>query len=315
MLLLPVSALSARGQQATRKGFRPVRSADTFPPVTSFPVKTGKEADGLLAPSQLVLGVVVGKEARAYPISRLSSPADHIVNDTLGGRPIAVTFCNLCRDGIVYDRAAAGRVLTFAVSGELWDKNMVMEDRETGSKWVQITGQAEAGPLKGTSLAPLASVLTDWATWSKQHPGGSVALPGDGKNNIKATREQVLQHADRFVVGLTKGDRAAAWGLPLLLRRRVVNSRVGPQPVVVTFDRTSVTARAYGRSVGDRVLTFGQRHGKLTDRQTGSTWDAATGQSTAGPLRGTHLTPLPAVVVWQAAWLRFHPQGDLHTMH
>lgn len=72
--------------------FQPQRVVDRFPPITEFPVKPVREAAGALNSSELVIGVTVGKEARAYPINMMTGPQREILNDTLGGKVIAATW-------------------------------------------------------------------------------------------------------------------------------------------------------------------------------------------------------------------------------
>jgi cytochrome c biogenesis protein CcdA len=77
-----------------------------------------------------------------------------IVNDTVGGVPVAVTFCPLCGSAIVFDRTLPnGTASTFGVSGGLIDSNMIMFDRETRGLWQQSTGRSLAGPFVGSELA------------------------------------------------------------------------------------------------------------------------------------------------------------------
>lgn len=72
--------------------FQPRRVLGSFPPITQFPVKTVREARDALNPSELVLGVMVGKESRAYPINMLTGPQREILNDALGGKAIVATW-------------------------------------------------------------------------------------------------------------------------------------------------------------------------------------------------------------------------------
>lgn len=73
--------------------FNPVRQALPATPTVTFPIKSAREADDLLNPAELALGVVVEGEARAYPVSRLNAaPAQKVLNDTLGGRAIAAVW-------------------------------------------------------------------------------------------------------------------------------------------------------------------------------------------------------------------------------
>ncbi len=72
--------------------FRPQRVVKPFKPITSFPILSAQNAAGRINDAELVLGVVIGKEARAYPINMLTGPQREILNDTLGGRAMAATW-------------------------------------------------------------------------------------------------------------------------------------------------------------------------------------------------------------------------------
>ena len=72
--------------------FKPRRAVDPFSPITEFPVKRVREARDALDPSELVIGVTVDKQARAYPVNMLTGPQREILNDTLGGKAIAATW-------------------------------------------------------------------------------------------------------------------------------------------------------------------------------------------------------------------------------
>ena len=84
--------LPAPWSVAQDREFQPrvVLPADRFPPITDFPVLAAKDAK--LADNELILGVVVAGEARAYPINMLTGPEREIINDELGGRSIAATW-------------------------------------------------------------------------------------------------------------------------------------------------------------------------------------------------------------------------------
>jgi hypothetical protein len=121
-----------------------------------------------------IVGVEVGSEARAYPIRQL----DHheVVNDVLGGVPIAVTYCPLCDSAVVarrdvdFDAAREGETLTLGVSGYLFDSDVLLYDAETETFWQQITGRAVVGPQTGRQLVRLESTRTTWAAWRGAKP-------------------------------------------------------------------------------------------------------------------------------------------------
>ena len=113
-----------------------------------------------------------GAKPRAYPIRYLTW--HEIVNDEVGGLPIAVTFCPLCNSGITFDRRTEHGVLSFGVSGKLRNSNMVMYDRETESWWQQAMGEAIVGDLLGTELQQLPTWMESWAQFTARNPDGLV---------------------------------------------------------------------------------------------------------------------------------------------
>ena len=113
-----------------------------------------------------------GAQPRAYPIRYLTW--HEIVNDTVGGVPVAVTFCPLCNSGITFDRRVKGQLLSFGVSGKLRNSDMIMYDRETQSWWQQAEGRAIVGQLTGTPLRTLPSWMESWAEFKARNPKGLV---------------------------------------------------------------------------------------------------------------------------------------------
>lgn len=120
---------------------------------------------------------IAGATPRAYPIRYLTW--HEIVNDTVGGIPVAVTFCPLCNSGITFDRRVKGQVLTFGVSGKLRNSDMVMYDRETESWWQQAIGTGIVGHFTGTELRQLPTWMESWSEFKERNPNGLVMVePG-----------------------------------------------------------------------------------------------------------------------------------------
>jgi hypothetical protein len=119
-----------------------------------------------------VLGVSWNGAARAYPVAILDW--HELVNDTLAGRPILVSYCPLCGTGIVFDRRVDGNARSFGVSGLLYRSDLLMYDRETDSLWSQISAEAVTGPLLGRRLQLVRSSMTRWGAWQETHPDTTV---------------------------------------------------------------------------------------------------------------------------------------------
>ncbi len=128
-----------------------------------------------LEPREPVITLEIeGQVPRAYPIRYLTW--HEIVNDEVGGIPVAVTFCPLCNSGITFDRRVAQGTLSFGVSGKLRNSDMIMYDRETESWWQQAIGEAIVGDLTGTELVSLPSWMESWEAFSTRNPDGLVMV-------------------------------------------------------------------------------------------------------------------------------------------
>jgi hypothetical protein len=140
------------------------------------------ERGKLLVSSDLVVGVFIGGEARAYPLRLLRW--HEAVNDSLGGRSIAVTYSPLSGAVAVWDRVLDGEVLELAVSGRLLDSNTLLYDRRPvggiSCLWHQLSGEALSGPAVGQALSPLPAALQTWGEWLSAHPETTVIAP-DGE--------------------------------------------------------------------------------------------------------------------------------------
>jgi hypothetical protein len=133
-------------------------------------------AEAELPDQEPVLSVTIGAETRAYPVRILIW--HEIVNDVVGGVPVAVTFCPLCNTGLVFDRRLEGRVLEFGTTGKLRHSDLVMDDRTTESWWQQLLGEAIVGELTGKQLAMIPARLESFARFKERAPGGKVQVPG-----------------------------------------------------------------------------------------------------------------------------------------
>lgn len=113
-----------------------------------------------------------GATPRAYPLRYLTW--HEIVNDEVGGIPVAVTFCPLCNSGMVFDRRVGGELLSFGVSGKLRNSDMVMYDHQTESWWQQAVGTGIVGRFTDRELTQLPTWMESWAEFTARNPDGLV---------------------------------------------------------------------------------------------------------------------------------------------
>lgn len=141
-----------------------------------------REAGEFLDDSDPGIGLVVEGESRFYPYRILVW--HEIVNDTVDGVPVLVTYCPLCATGIVFQREIDGKAEEFGVSGRLWQSNLLMYNRASSedgeSLWSQVLGEAVVGVHTGKKLSIVPSDIVRWADWKKLHPGASVLSEDTG---------------------------------------------------------------------------------------------------------------------------------------
>jgi hypothetical protein len=128
----------------------------------------------------IVFGVIVDGEARAYPKNIME--VHEMVNDTLGGRRIGMPYCTLCGSAQVYftDGDAESEIPVLRTSGLLTRSNKVMYDLNTFSVFDTFTGRALSGPLQGTELEQVSTVVTTWGLWKDAHPETTIVAEDGG---------------------------------------------------------------------------------------------------------------------------------------
>ena len=149
-----------------------------IPAADNPPVQSAEDARWL-KDDDIVFGVVIEGEARAYP--RRIMEVREMVNDTLGGRDIGMPYCTLCGAAQAYytDNMPEGvERPVLRTSGLLIRSNKVMYDLETYSVFDTFLGKAVTGPLheKGIALEPVSVVTTEWGAWKEAHPDTTVLI-------------------------------------------------------------------------------------------------------------------------------------------
>jgi hypothetical protein len=202
-------------------------------------------------------------EARCYPVRLMIW--HEVVNDTLGGVPIAVAYNALCGSAVAYDRRVGGETLELRMSGLFHNSNPMLYDRREGgegeSLWSQFTGRAVAGPAaeRGAMLRRLPLALTHWADWRGLHPNTTVLKPQKERMRVYKS-EPYSQYATddklKFPVSPLPTE-----GPPI--KSPCIGVRVGESWHVFEVEALAQSADGGGRavrSIGDAVVTFACRN-------------------------------------------------------
>ena len=310
---------------------------DNIPSIDSPEFIGTSEASAWLKDVEPVVALEIDGDARAYPLQILTW--HEIVNDSVGGVPVTVTFCPLCNSAIAFDRRLDGEVLEFGVSGNLRNSDLIMYDRQTHSWWQQFTGEGIVGQHAGRDLEHLSASIVSFADFKEAQPDGKVLSRDTGfarqyGRNPYAGYDTADGNPFLFtgdldgrllpverVIAVTVDEVDVAFPLGVLQEEGVINYEIGDRQIAVfhKFGTTSAldaTVIADSRDVGSagvfdavldgQLLTFGIQDEGIVDDQTGSNWNIL-GTAIDGPLVGQSLAPIVHGNHFWFAWAVFKP--------
>lgn len=303
-----------------------------------------KKAKTWLGQNEPVLVVEVDDVARAYPLQIMLF--HQIINDTLKGRPLLITFCPLCNSALVFSRRVGGKTLTFGTTGKLRNSGLIMYDRQTESWWQQFTATGIVGTQTGEKLAlDRSSQIISFETFSQRHAKGKVLSrdtgfrrqyglnPFQGYDAIENSPIMLVDEADprlpamERVLNISLNGDYKLYPYGVINEFSVINDSVGDTPVVVLTgsgyvspldqkdivdSKTIPLAVAYDRTLDGTVMTFSKVGGDIVDKPTGSTW-TLFGEAIAGPLKGSQLERVDSGTNFAFAALAFRPEANVYS--
>jgi len=309
---------------------------DGIPPIDNPHLEAISQVESL-QPHSPVIALEINGDARAYPLAILTR--HEIVNDAVGGVPVAVTFCPLCNSAIAYDRRVGETVLRFGVSGNLRNSDLIMWDDQTESWWQQLTGEAIVGEYTGTLLDVVPSQVVGYAAFASNFPDGQVVTGDQDKPWMSYGRNPYVGYdsnhspllftgkldtrlpATRRVFVTLIEEIPIAYPFTQLARQRVIHDRIGVTDVVIfwkagassALDAAQIDeskdvgmAAMFIPRLNERTLTFRAVGQHFLDNETHSQWNIF-GQAVAGELAGERLEQVNAFPHFWFAWAAFYP--------
>ena len=275
--------------------------------------------------SDTVLGLEINGDVRAYPLSILVW--HEIVNDNVGGVPVAVTYCPLCFTNQVFERVIDGQEVEFGTSGKLYNSNLVMYDRLTDSYWSQALGKAIVGELTGYELSTIPFDVIKWGDWKSLHPDSVVLTTNTG--HVRAygvdpygnyyTETRIIfpventdnrMHPKEIILGFNDGDVYKAYKQQDVESAVIINDQINNNPIFLV-SLYPENARAFERTVDGKVLEFFFKDESIIDKETNSEWNY-DGVAISGSLVGTELNRIPFNPGFWFEWIAFHPDTDVY---
>ncbi len=275
-------------------------------------VVMASKSQNKLPGDRLVIGVEKNDEAKAYPVEFLAY--HHQVRDSLGGKPIIVTYCSVCRTGRVFEPVVNGLPEQFRLVG-MNHFNAMFEDATTKSWWRQVNGEAIAGSLKGAQLPEVVSRQMTVEKWFELYPEGLVMQPDEafihtydphgnfekGKSKGSLTRtDSGSWKAKSWVIGIETDQSSKAYDWNELLAKRVINDTIGEKFIVLALASDGSSFAAFERPA-DKLFTLNDRDELHAD----STLYDFAGKNLTAPT--DHLIPIQASQEYWHSWHTFHP--------
>jgi hypothetical protein len=263
----------------------------------------------------LVVGVVHNGKAKAYPIEIIGY--HHQVRDTVGDKPVMVTYCTVCRTGRIFSPDVDGKAENFRLVG-MDHFNAMFEDESTKSWWRQVSGEAITGPSKGRKLDEIFSEQMSLRSWLEQYPMSEIMQPdslfqkdyddlkGFDKGTIKSgleKRDSLSWKEKSWVVGVEINNKARAYDWNELVSMRLIQDTLDATPIAILLEGDTASFHVYKRD----TLSFSVTpEGLITDKQTGSRWNFQ-GKSVEGMLKGSQMQVIQSYQEFWHSWRTFHP--------
>jgi hypothetical protein len=281
-------------------------------------------SENKVSAKKIIIGVAINGQAKAFPIEVIGY--HHQVRDTIGGEPLMITYCTVCRTGRVFSPIVNNKLENFRLVG-MDHYNAMFEDETTKSWWRQVNGEAIAGPLLGTTLTEVPSEQMSLQAWMDRYPNTLVMQPDpafkdryeslekydEGKMEGKLEGRDSLSWKDKsWVVGVPMGLFAKAYDWNQLVKDRVINDRIKGLPVMLALESDSISFHSWVPVVGKDTLRFSYSDSlKILVDQNQSRWNWK-GECVDGTMKGTKLETVQSYQEFWHSWKTFHPNTEIY---
>ncbi|WP_169656715.1 DUF3179 domain-containing (seleno)protein [Flammeovirga aprica] len=298
-----------------------------------------------------VVVVAAGREFKAYPLDFLMF--HQVINDRIGGMPIAITYCPLTDAVEVYERRfqykGVQRELTLHPSGMIRKSNIILYDQQSESWWQQYNGKSYTGEFKGHELVKYPVLRMTMGQYFDNYRYGLVMKFNErdellpyGKNpyynydNVLVEKPLHLNYmpSERLmpmerIVAVKLLDEHVIYPLEDVQERGVINDKPLDMYIAVFYSGASTSMLAgrdihTNKKIGSvavyssfhegQSLSFSKEGEVFRDDQTQSVWNFS-GRCIEGKLKGQQLKMLKFSQNFSFPELDFYPNSLIYNIN
>ena len=304
---------------------------DGIPSIDNPKFESIAQADSWLDDNELVVGLKIGNDVRAYPHDILDW--HEIVNDSVGDQVVSITYCPLTGTALCWSRKLKLGVTTFGVSGLIYNSNLIPYDRETDSNWSQLVFKAVNGPIQGEEVNMFPLVEMNWGAWKKMYPSSKVLSRETGFDRQYGIYpygdylqldqliyfpiiplNQTLPLKERML-GVVEGEKCKVYRMDKFQSGLTIyNDIFEEKEIVVAGDSKGNWGVSYGRKLKDgsviELVPSSKSLPILMTDEEGNEWDIF-GEAVSGPRAGEKLAFSPSFMGYWMGFSSFYPEPEI----
>jgi len=281
--------------------------------------------------SDRVVGVFVNGQYHAYPHRILDW--HEVVNDAVDTDVFVLSYCPLTGSALAWDVSDDATNTEFGVSGLLYNSNLILYDRASGSRWSQMLQQSVWGDRSGERAEPIRVIETSWPTWQSMYPDSLVLTLETGflrpydvypYSSYRTNSDLIFPiedlddrlHPKRRVIGIHSNAASKVYQIDSFgSTTQAINDHFDGNPIVVVGNSDLDIAAIYSRELDDgTILDFSPVPNQLPvvmSDSEGNDWDIF-GNAVSGPRTGVRLERTTSFTAMWFAWAAFFENTEIH---
>ena len=283
--------------------------------------------DSFLNSDDLVIGVKIGNETRAYPHKILDW--HEIVNDEINGQKMTINYCPLTRTGFVWKVQNLSNY-KFGVSGLLYNSNLIMYDRETNSNWSQMSLMCVNGDRLGDKPILENLVEVSWGEWKKMYPNTKVLgsnqgfdrdyniYPYGGYLNVDdflffpvSPKDSRLNNKER-VYCVLNGENLKAYRFSSFKNGSVIKDEFEGNKYLIVGNNNVIKSYILPDDLQTSIFSYSYQNSEEFFSDNGGNKWSVFGEAIEGPLKGRKLKSSISVTGFWFSVASFYPNPEIY---